>query len=116
MDPLILLEKAKTMGLEIFVCGDRLVVRGPSSAESLVRDLLEHKAELMSLLASTATTRTKTQALSIGDCIKWYSPAFGLRVGQIIWINQQTWLLVRYLGHPHNLTFVNARIAQRECY
>jgi hypothetical protein len=53
MRPADLLAEAKAGGLSVFADGDRLVVRGPRSAEQdLVQTLLGRKAELMPLLAS----------------------------------------------------------------
>jgi hypothetical protein len=48
----MLLEQAQAAGLEVHADGDRLVVRGPQSAEALARQLLAHKGDLMRLLAA----------------------------------------------------------------
>lgn len=45
-----LLEEARRAGLRVAPDGDRLVIRGPKTAERLARALLEHKREVLSLL------------------------------------------------------------------
>jgi hypothetical protein len=50
MDSLTLLSDARAAGLEVHRDGDRLVVRGPRSAEPLARQLLAQKAELLDLI------------------------------------------------------------------
>ena len=52
MDSLKLLDEAYAAGLEIRADGDRLVVRGPQSADALARQLLAHKGDLMRLLSA----------------------------------------------------------------
>ncbi len=49
--PVELLADAKAAGLAVSVRGSQLVVRGPRSAEGLVRQLLARKAELLPLVA-----------------------------------------------------------------
>ena len=56
MDSVKLLRCAHEAGLTVRADGDRLVVRGPKSAEPVARDLLAHKAEIMRALASRATS------------------------------------------------------------
>jgi hypothetical protein len=51
MDCVTLLHEAREVGLEVRADGDRLVVRGPRSAEGLARMLLARKAELLPMLA-----------------------------------------------------------------
>jgi hypothetical protein len=53
MDCVTLLHEAREAGLEVRADGDRLVVRGPRSAEALARTLLAHKAELLTMLADS---------------------------------------------------------------
>jgi hypothetical protein len=50
VDGMTLLEEARVAGLEVTAEGDRLIVRGPRSAESLAKTLLEHKSELIVIL------------------------------------------------------------------
>jgi hypothetical protein len=50
VDGMTLLEEARATGLEVKTEGDRLIVRGPRSAEGLARILLERKAELIVIL------------------------------------------------------------------
>jgi hypothetical protein len=45
-----LLAEGKAAGLHLAADGERLVVRGPKSAESLVRMILDRKAEILPLL------------------------------------------------------------------
>jgi hypothetical protein len=52
MDSLNLLHEADAAGLEVCADGDRIVVRGPQSAEALARQLLAHKSDLMRLLSA----------------------------------------------------------------
>jgi hypothetical protein len=51
MECVTLLHEAREAGLEVCADGDRLVVRGPRSAEALARTLLARKAELLRMLA-----------------------------------------------------------------
>ena len=51
MDELALLEAARAAGLTVRAEGERLVVRGPRSAEELARALLARKLEVLALLA-----------------------------------------------------------------
>ena len=51
MDGLTLLQDAAAAGLTVLADGDRLVVRGPRSAEPVARRLLENKADVMAALA-----------------------------------------------------------------
>ena len=50
MDGLGLLSQAQVAGLTVSAEGDKLVIRGPRSAEALAKELLEHKAEILQLL------------------------------------------------------------------
>ena len=47
MAGLKLLLQAQAAGLNVFARGERLIIRGPRSAESLARNLLRHKAEIL---------------------------------------------------------------------
>ena len=42
-----LLERARAAGLRVSVARDKLVIRGPRSADTLARELLEHKPEVV---------------------------------------------------------------------
>jgi len=46
-----LLQEARAAGLDVQAKGDRLVLRGPRSAESIATYMLEHKREVLALLA-----------------------------------------------------------------
>jgi hypothetical protein len=47
MDVLMLLKEANAVGFTVMVDGDRLVIRGPKSAEKIARKLLDHKADVL---------------------------------------------------------------------
>lgn len=51
MEPLTPLVEAERAGLQVRVDGDRLVVRGPRTAEALAQEILACKPALMPLLA-----------------------------------------------------------------
>ncbi len=63
-----MLEAAEIAGLEVRIEGDRLIVRGPRRAEHLAKQLLDHKAELVTRLtrspAAAATTRAYEAAIA----------------------------------------------------
>ena len=52
MDGLTLLAEARDSGLEVRADGDRLVVRGPKEAEAIALRLIDHKAEVLPLVAN----------------------------------------------------------------
>ena len=56
MDGLALLRAADAAGLTVNVDGDRLVIRGPRSADATARALLEHKPEIMAALSDARLT------------------------------------------------------------
>jgi hypothetical protein len=70
VDALALLAEAHAAGLEVHAEGDRLVVRGPKSAEALVLQLLDRKVEVMELLAPPAPAGPP-----IGTCRKCGEPS-----------------------------------------
>ena len=49
-----LLGRAGAAGLTVRAEGDRIVIKGPRQAESIARELLGHKAEILALLAGAA--------------------------------------------------------------
>jgi hypothetical protein len=51
---LTLLELARAAGLSVSSKADRLVIKGPRSADALARDLIRRKAEVLQLLADVA--------------------------------------------------------------
>jgi hypothetical protein len=51
MGDMTLLQRARAAHLEVAARGDRLVVRGPRSAEPLAKELLARKEEVLTLLA-----------------------------------------------------------------
>jgi len=57
-----LLQQARDAGLQVGVVGDKIRVTGPKSAESLARELLNHKAELMPVLESAEARRNRLEA------------------------------------------------------
>ncbi len=54
MDGIDLILRAEAAGLSIGLNGDRLVIRGPRSAESFARALLDRKAEVVALLRTAS--------------------------------------------------------------
>jgi hypothetical protein len=52
MDGLTLLSEGRAAGLTVTVDGDRLVIRGPKSADAVARRLLAHKAVILAALAA----------------------------------------------------------------
>jgi hypothetical protein len=54
-----LLAAARAARLKISVDGDRLVIRGPKSAEALARQLLDRKSEVMASLTAPAPPAEK---------------------------------------------------------
>jgi hypothetical protein len=52
MDGLTLLRRAHEAGLRVEAAGDRLLIRGPKRAESVVRLIAEHKAQVLKALAA----------------------------------------------------------------
>ena len=53
MGEMTMLTEAQAAGLTVAVDGDKLVIRGPRSADALARRLLAHKAELLAMLCPT---------------------------------------------------------------
>jgi hypothetical protein len=54
MDGLTLLRRATAVGLTVSAVGDWLVMTGPRSAETIARELLEHKPEVLAVLRALA--------------------------------------------------------------
>ncbi len=52
MGAVSLLQEAEAAGLSVRVDGDRLVVRGPKSADAIAERLLDHKAEVLKVLSA----------------------------------------------------------------
>jgi hypothetical protein len=55
MDGLTLLSEGRAAGLTILADGGRLVIRGPRSAESVARRLLDHKTDVLATLAAVSS-------------------------------------------------------------
>ncbi len=51
MGGVALLDEARAAGLTVRADGDRLVVRGPRRCAALARSILDHKPDVMALLA-----------------------------------------------------------------
>jgi hypothetical protein len=62
MDGLTLLRRAYDAGLRIEAAGDKLLIRGPKRAESVVHLLAEHKAEVLEALAAKAMPADQSYA------------------------------------------------------
>ena len=75
MDGLILLRRANDVGLRLEATGDRLVIRGPKRAEPVAKLLVEHKAEVLRVLAarglpadcSNAKPRSLERVVPVGN-------------------------------------------------
>ena len=77
MDALALLAEAEAAGLEVRREGERLVVRGPKSAEELATRILDHKDELLAIVAPP-TPPTVAQPRG-GHCLKCKVPTRTIR-------------------------------------
>ena len=60
MDVSMLLDNARAAGLEVRANGDRLIVRGPRSAEPLARELLGRKVEVLLFLQDPSHPRVSS--------------------------------------------------------
>jgi hypothetical protein len=56
MGGLDLLARAELAGLKVEAHGARLVIKGPKRADSIARELLQHKAVVLTALAATPAT------------------------------------------------------------
>ena len=73
-----MLEAAEVAGLEVRVEGDRLVVRGPRKAEPVAKQLLDHKAELVTHLSrspATATAVTRAYEAALARWLNGHPPS-----------------------------------------
>jgi hypothetical protein len=59
MDGLALLSEATAAGLTVQVDGDRLVIRGPKTADAVARRLLEYKPDVVTALGRLGLTSTE---------------------------------------------------------
>jgi len=59
MDGLVLLSEAMAAGLTVRVDGDRLVIRGPKTADAVARRVLEHKPDVVAALGRFGPTCTE---------------------------------------------------------
>jgi len=57
----LLLQEAQAVGLTVEASGEKLVIRGPRSAEPLVRRLIAHKPALLAALSHDAHHNTETK-------------------------------------------------------
>jgi hypothetical protein len=69
MDGLMLLSEAKAAGLTIMAEGNRLVIRGPKSADAVAQRLLAHKAEILTALVAGHGDATPTNPQRTGGCV-----------------------------------------------
>jgi hypothetical protein len=70
MDAVVLLHRAKEVGLRIAPMGDKLLVRGPKRAEAVVKLLAAHKAEVLAALAPGPLT-SKFSAVDGTEARRW---------------------------------------------
>ncbi len=54
MDGLALLRTAAAAGLTVHLDGERLVIRGPRSADAIARQLISHKPAVVAAIRATA--------------------------------------------------------------
>ena len=64
-----LLQQASSAGLKLRVEEDRLVIRGPSAAGALAREILERKSEVLGLLSASAKPQPSGARLSTGEIL-----------------------------------------------
>ena len=79
MDAVALLHRAEAVGLRIEPMGDKLLVRGPKRAETVVKLLAEHKAEVLAALSP-----------SIVDA-SWWRERFTTRAVQTVSSHANYW-------------------------
>jgi hypothetical protein len=75
MDALALLHRAQEVGLRIEPMGEKLLVRGPKAAETVVTLLAEHKAEVLAALALGASTSERgdqESAVDVKEARRWH--------------------------------------------
>ena len=109
MDRVSLMRRANQAGLKIKAVGNRLVVRGPESAEALAQAILARKLEILELLRSRARTRSEIKGPRVkpGDCVQWESPRFGQRSGRVVFALGRESVIVQSQVVPSNLTLVD---------
>ena len=71
---IVLLNEARNAGLDVQARGDRLVVRGPQSADDCARRLLEHKTEVLAALAGEADPFVDWRSRVVNGRTVWESP------------------------------------------
>lgn len=74
MDALALLHRAQEVGLSIEPMGDKLLIRGPKCAESVVKLLAEHKAKVLAALtpdSSTSICGDRYEAVNATQARRW---------------------------------------------
>ena len=69
MDGLTLLSEGRAAGLTVIADGDRLVIRGPKSADAVARRLLAHKAVILALLAAGNGNTNPLNPERIESCV-----------------------------------------------
>jgi len=76
MDGLTLLSEGRAAGLTVIADGERLVIRGPRSADAVARRLLTHKAVVLTALAAgNGNTNTETPEVVPFDDLPLPGPA-----------------------------------------
>ena len=77
MGALRLIEEARSAGLKLRAEGDRLLIRGPKSAEPLAKALLDRKAEILPFLQEqpVATVYPSPEPLPFLDDTREAAPA-----------------------------------------
>jgi len=72
MDTLTLLRSAEAAGLTVEVEGDTLRVRGPKSAEPVVREIMANKAAVLAELEKDAAPKAPDWPPDTADLIGWF--------------------------------------------
>jgi hypothetical protein len=78
------LHRAQEVGLRIEPVGDKLLIRGPKRAESVVKLLAEHKAEVLAALTSDPSTSMCGDRYEAVNATQARGGATGSRPGSLI--------------------------------
>ncbi len=99
MDGLELIQRASAAGLTLKAVGDRLIVHGPTTAEPLVRELLDHKVEVLAALHDRSELPAPTACARCGSLEVWWN---GLGTLRCMWCEPPT-AAFRLLVRTHEI-------------
>lgn len=68
MDGLMLLKEARAAGLAVRIDGDKLVIRGPRTAEAIAKRLLENKTVVMEALTQVGVQHSRATVRPCPRC------------------------------------------------